>query len=74
MSYCDLCYTLPGLVGFARLIPGDVYEVTTRMGLQKWKTKGRIRMNAQQWDNDMFVFKVNLQDILRIKVCGFNIP
>ncbi|ESO97691.1 hypothetical protein LOTGIDRAFT_103971, partial [Lottia gigantea] len=59
---------LKGMAGFARLCPGDVFEVTIRHGPQKWKTKGRIeKNNTQKWDIPEFTFKSLVGDILTIK-------
>ena len=61
------------MAGFARLCPGDVFEVTIRHGPQKWKTKGRIeKNNTQRWDVPEFTFKSLVGEILVIKVrCQF---
>ena len=56
------------MVGFARLVPGDVFEVTIRHGPQKWKTKGRIKASGQQWDTENSVFKALVGDVFLIKV------
>ncbi|XP_050408049.1 rho family-interacting cell polarization regulator 2 isoform X2 [Patella vulgata] len=59
---------LKGMAGFARLCPGDVFEVTIRHGPQKWKTKGRIeKNNTQKWDMPEFTFKALVGDVLSIK-------
>ncbi|XP_076450883.1 rho family-interacting cell polarization regulator 2-like isoform X2 [Babylonia areolata] len=59
---------LKGMAGFARLCPGDVFEVTIRHGPQKWKTKGRIEKNStQRWDVPEFTFKCLVGEILIIK-------
>ncbi|XP_070200744.1 rho family-interacting cell polarization regulator 2-like isoform X2 [Littorina saxatilis] len=59
---------LKGMAGFARLCPGDVFEVTIRHGPQKWKTKGRIeKNNTQRWDVPEFTFKSLVGEILVIK-------
>ncbi|KAL8580671.1 hypothetical protein ACOMHN_004713 [Nucella lapillus] len=59
---------LKGMAGFARLCPGDVFEVTIRHGPQKWKTKGRIeKNNTQRWDIPEFTFKSLVGEILVIK-------
>ena len=58
-----------GMAGFARLCPGDVFEVTVRHGTQKWKTKGRIEKTGnQKWDIPEFNFKAVVGDIFNIKV------
>ena len=57
------------MAGFARLCPGDVFEVTVRHGTQKWKTKGRIEKTGnQKWDTPEFTFKAVVGDIFTIKV------
>ncbi|KAL4224801.1 Family with sequence similarity 65 member [Mactra antiquata] len=59
---------LKGMAGFARLCPGDVFEVTVRHGTQKWKTKGRIEKTGnQKWDIPEFNFKAVVGDIFNIK-------
>lgn len=59
---------LKGMAGFARLCPGDVFEVTIRHGPQKWKSKGRIeKNNTQRWDTPEFTFKALVGEILLIK-------
>ncbi|RXG73480.1 Protein FAM65B [Armadillidium vulgare] len=59
---------LIGIQGFARLCPGDVFEVSIKHGSQKWKTKGRIaKDNSQVWDNPMFIFKALIGEMLQIK-------
>ena len=56
------------MAGFARLAPGDVFQVTVGYGHQKWKSKGRIGVNRQTWDSDYMVFKALLADVFAIKV------
>ncbi|ELT93088.1 hypothetical protein CAPTEDRAFT_185150 [Capitella teleta] len=62
---------LKGMAGFARMMPGDVFEVTFRLGFQKWKSKGRIGAghvrNAQTWHPNNQTFKALLGDVLNIK-------
>ncbi|PVD34013.1 hypothetical protein C0Q70_05275 [Pomacea canaliculata] len=59
---------LKGMAGFARLCPGDVFEVSIRHGPQKWKSKGRIeKNNTQRWDVPEFTFKSLVGEILIIK-------
>lgn len=58
-----------GLVGFARLAPGDVFEVNLKCGTQKWKSKGRVGLDRNQvWDADLVIFRCLLEDMLEIKV------
>lgn len=55
----------PGIQGFARLCPGDVFEVTLKHGRQKWRSKGRVgRDGAQTWDNSRAVFKALLGEVV----------
>uniref|UniRef100_A0A2C9L8V1 FAM65 N-terminal domain-containing protein n=1 Tax=Biomphalaria glabrata TaxID=6526 RepID=A0A2C9L8V1_BIOGL len=59
---------LKGIAGFARLVPGDVFEVVIKHGGQKWKTKGRIeKNNSQRWDTPEFTFKCLVGETLSIK-------
>ena len=62
-----------GLAGFARLTPGDVFQVIVNHGPQKWKSKGHIRVKAQHWDNDYSTFKALIGDILNIKVTKYKV-
>lgn len=59
---------LKGMAGFARLCPGDVFEVTVRHGAQKWKTKGRVEKTGnQKWEIPEFTFKAVVGDVINIK-------
>ncbi|XP_074659944.1 rho family-interacting cell polarization regulator 2-like [Tubulanus polymorphus] len=59
---------IKGMVGFARMCPGDVFEVIIKHGFQKWKSKGKIGRNqTQHWDNDTKTIKAVVGDILHIK-------
>ncbi|XP_063041473.1 rho family-interacting cell polarization regulator 2 isoform X2 [Engraulis encrasicolus] len=58
-----------GLAGFARLCPGDQYEIFMRYGRQRWKLKGRIEANSRQsWDGEEMVFMPLITDLISIKV------
>ncbi|XP_074867664.1 RIPOR family member 3 isoform X2 [Carettochelys insculpta] len=60
---------MKGLVGYARLCPGDQYEVSVRLGRQKWKLKGKIETDdSQTWDEEEKVFIPNLHEKFEIKV------
>ncbi|XP_025897946.1 RIPOR family member 3 [Nothoprocta perdicaria] len=60
---------MKGLVGFARLCPGDQYEVFVRLGRQKWKLKGKIETDdSQTWDEEEKIFIPNLHEKFEIKV------
>uniref|UniRef100_A0A7N6B7P8 Rho family-interacting cell polarization regulator 2 n=1 Tax=Anabas testudineus TaxID=64144 RepID=A0A7N6B7P8_ANATE len=57
------------LAGFARLCPGDQYEIFMRYGRQRWKLKGRIEVNSRQsWDGDEMIFMPLISDLINIKV------
>nr|XP_057902300.1 rho family-interacting cell polarization regulator 2 isoform X2 [Doryrhamphus excisus] len=60
---------MKGLAGFARLCPGDQYEIFMRYGRQRWKLKGRIEVKSRQsWDGDEMVFMPLISDLINIKV------
>ncbi|KAJ6626769.1 hypothetical protein lerEdw1_014751 [Lerista edwardsae] len=60
---------MKGLVGYARLCPGDQYEVFVRLGRQKWKLKGKILTDdSQTWDEEEKVFIPSLHETFEIKV------
>ncbi|XP_063002329.1 RIPOR family member 3 isoform X2 [Elgaria multicarinata webbii] len=60
---------MKGLVGYARLCPGDQYEVFIRLGRQKWKLKGKILTDdSQTWDEEEKGFIPNLHEKFEIKV------
>ncbi|KAL3043825.1 hypothetical protein OYC64_003641 [Pagothenia borchgrevinki] len=60
---------MKGLAGFARLCPGDQYEIFMRYGRQRWKLKGRIEVNSRQsWDGDEMIFMPLVTDLINIKV------
>ncbi|XP_055962917.1 RIPOR family member 3 [Sorex fumeus] len=60
---------MKGLVGYARLCPGDQYEVLMRLGRQRWKLRGRIESDdSQTWDEEDKAFTPTLHDNLEIKV------
>uniref|UniRef100_A0A8C7WXK5 Rho family-interacting cell polarization regulator 2 n=1 Tax=Oryzias sinensis TaxID=183150 RepID=A0A8C7WXK5_9TELE len=60
---------MKGLAGFARLCPGDQYEIFMRYGRQRWKLKGRIEVNSRQsWDGDEMIFMPLISDLINIKV------
>ena len=62
-------FYLSGIAGFARLTPGDNFEVVIKHGGQKWKSKGRMeKNNSQKWDNPEFTFKCLVGETLSIKV------
>ncbi|XP_075702073.1 RIPOR family member 3 isoform X2 [Rhinoderma darwinii] len=60
---------MKGLVGYARLCPGDHYEVLVRLGRQRWRLKGKIETDdSQMWDEEERIFIPNLCENFEIKV------
>ncbi|XP_032317259.1 RIPOR family member 3 isoform X5 [Camelus ferus] len=60
---------MKGLVGYARLCPGDQYEVLMRLGRQRWKLRGRIESDdSQTWDEEEKAFIPTLRENFEIKV------
>ncbi|XP_039085942.1 RIPOR family member 3 [Hyaena hyaena] len=60
---------MKGLVGYARLCPGDQYEVLMRLGRQRWKLKGRIESDdSQNWEEEEKAFTPTLHENFEIKV------
>ncbi|XP_069075964.1 rho family-interacting cell polarization regulator 2 isoform X3 [Pleurodeles waltl] len=60
---------MKGLAGFARLCPGDQYEIFMRIGRQRWKLKGKIEVNGKQsWDGDEIFFLALINGLISIKV------
>ncbi|XP_067913765.1 rho family-interacting cell polarization regulator 2 isoform X2 [Heterodontus francisci] len=60
---------MKGLAGFARLCPGDQYEIFMRYGRQRWKLKGKIEVNGRQsWDGEEMVFIPLINELFSIKV------
>ncbi|GAU98232.1 hypothetical protein RvY_09407-2 [Ramazzottius varieornatus] len=59
---------MKGVAGFARLCPGDTFEIIIRHGEQKWKSRGHVNKDASQsWDQEAAIFKSLLGDIMHIK-------
>ncbi|KAM5294333.1 rho family-interacting cell polarization regulator 2 isoform 3-T3 [Glossophaga mutica] len=60
---------MKGLAGFARLCPGDQYEIFMKYGRQRWKLKGKIEVNGRQsWDREETVFLPLIAGLISIKV------
>ncbi|XP_050999799.1 RIPOR family member 3 isoform X1 [Acomys russatus] len=60
---------MKGLVGYARLCPGDQYEVLMRLGRQRWRLKGQIEPDdSQTWDEEERAFVPTVHENLEIKV------
>ncbi|XP_016367757.1 protein FAM65C isoform X1 [Sinocyclocheilus rhinocerous] len=65
----ELQIKMKGLIGFARLCPGDQYEVLIRLGRQRWRIRGRIQTDDQQlWDEEEIVFLPHIHGNFEIKV------
>lgn len=59
---------IKGMAGFARLCPGDVFDITMRHGSQKWRSRGRIEKTGnQKWENPEYTFRAVIGDGLNIK-------
>ncbi|XP_067362156.1 RIPOR family member 3 isoform X2 [Channa argus] len=65
----ELHIKMKGLIGFARLCPGDQYEVVVRLGRQRWRIRGRIESDdTQSWDEEEMVFLPYINHNFEIKV------
>uniref|UniRef100_A0A3P9LJY7 RIPOR family member 3 n=1 Tax=Oryzias latipes TaxID=8090 RepID=A0A3P9LJY7_ORYLA len=65
----ELHIKMKGLIGFARLCPGDQYEVVVRLGRQRWRIRGRIVSDdSQSWDEEEIVFLPHIHHNFEIKV------
>ncbi|XP_051788494.1 RIPOR family member 3 isoform X2 [Erpetoichthys calabaricus] len=65
----ELHVSMKGLIGFARLCPGDQYEVLIRLGRQRWKLRGKIQTdNRQTWDTERMIFLPHIHENFEIKV------
>ncbi|KAM6453539.1 rho family-interacting cell polarization regulator 2 isoform 2-T2 [Liasis olivaceus] len=65
----EFCIKMKGLAGFARLCPGDQYEIFMRYGRQRWKLKGKIEVNDKQsWDGEEMIFLPLIVGLISIKV------
>lgn len=65
----ELHIRMKGLIGFARLCPGDQYEVLVRLGRQRWRIRGRIESDdTQSWDHEEMVFLPHIHHNFHIKV------
>ncbi|KAM9408463.1 RIPOR family member 3 isoform 2-T4 [Pholidichthys leucotaenia] len=65
----ELHIKMKGLIGFARLCPGDQYEVLVRLGRQRWKIRGRIESDdTQYWEEEEMVFLPHIHHNFEIKV------
>ncbi|RNA26685.1 FAM65A-like isoform X1 [Brachionus plicatilis] len=63
-------FQIEKLIGFARLCPGDVYQIQIKYGSNsKFRTRTKIAKDcSQQWDTTNFTFKISIHDHLQIKI------
>lgn len=69
-SIGTIAIEMKGIQGFARICPGDVFEITIKYGEnQKWKSRGKILKDGvnQLWEHQSVVFKALLEETLSIK-------
>lgn len=65
----ELQIKMKGLIGFARLCPGDQYEVVVRLGRQRWRIRGKIESDdTQTWDLEEMAFLPHIHHNFHIKV------
>ncbi|KAM3622068.1 uncharacterized protein V6R79_020025 [Siganus canaliculatus] len=65
----ELHIRMKGLIGFARLCPGDQYEVLVRLGRQRWRIRGRIQPDdTQSWDEEEMVFLPHINHNFEIRL------
>ncbi|XP_031423809.1 RIPOR family member 3 isoform X2 [Clupea harengus] len=65
----ELQIKMKGLIGFARLCPGDQYEVLIRLGRQRWRIRGKIQSDDRQhWDEEEMIFFPHIHENFEIKV------
>ncbi|XP_030229819.1 RIPOR family member 3 isoform X2 [Gadus morhua] len=65
----ELHIKMKGLIGFARLCPGDQFEVVVRLGRQRWRIRGKIQSDdSQLWDEEEMVFLPHTHHNFEIKV------
>lgn len=63
-----LLLEIKGIQGFARLCPGDVFEITIKHGdNQKRKTRGKIKYRSQSWDCKQILLKALMRERLSLK-------
>ncbi|KAL7891874.1 hypothetical protein AOLI_G00013500 [Acnodon oligacanthus] len=71
----ELQIKMKGLIGFARLCPGDQYEVLIRLGRQRWRIRGRIQTDDRQlWDEEEMVFLPHIHENFEIKLVRQLLP
>ena len=71
--YTSTKYSNADISAYARIAPGDTFEVFIRHGQQKLKCKGKVLKDGKQnWENRRSVFKCMLDEPLHIKVQNNN--
>ncbi len=63
-------FQIEKLIGFARLCPGDTYELIIKYGnASKFRTRTKIQKDGSQaWTHTKFSFKITINDSLLIKI------
>jgi len=63
-------FQIEKLIGFARLCPGDIYEIQIKYGQSsKFRARTKISKDGQQtWDSTNFALKITVHDLLLFRI------